>query len=252
MDFSNRKYNRDAGRSKCSKADGLPLIGVIFVGLGLVFLLDRLGMIPMDWHYHIFSWQALLIFLGVVNLFKSNGRLAGIILIIIGSVFLVPDLINLPFEMRKLIWPVVLISIGLVILFKARGIKAHASSFSIQEEGTYNHSEFLEEVAIFGGGKRFITSQNLKGGKITAIFGGLEIDLTDADLAEGTTVIEVAAIFGGVVIIVKPEWKVQIPVASILGSFVDKRKVHKIDVGANKELIIKGAAIFGGGEVKSY
>ena len=77
--------------------------------------------------------------------------------------------------------------------------------------------------------------------------------MTDAEIGDDVAVIEVSAIFGGATIIVRPEWDVQVQVASILGGFSDERKIYKGDVtpGA-KRLIIKGAAIFGGGEVKSY
>lgn len=252
MDYREKNPRVKFGhKPHCSKSDGLPLIGIFFIGFGLVFLLDRIGVIPEYWRDYIISWPSLLIFLGFINLFKSNGRLPGIILIFIGSALLLPRIIDLSFDIHRLIWPVILISIGILIVFKTRRAKSDTHTI-LSESESYNHSEFIEEVAIFGGGKRIITSQNLKGGKITAIFGGLEIDLTEANLAEGTTVIEVACVFGGVTLFVRPEWKIEIPVASILGGFADKRQVHKIDIDSTKQLIIKGAAVFGGGEVKSY
>ena len=109
-----------------------------------------------------------------------------------------------------------------------------------------------QKLEHFGGGKRQITSQNLRNGNLSAIFGGLEIDLTQAYFDEDEMVLEIAAIFGGVSLAVKSEWDVQIQVTSILGGFSDERKIYKGDQPSGKRLIIKGAAIFGGGEVKSY
>lgn len=246
------KNNMHSHKSRCSKADGVPIIGILLIGFGLVFLLDRMNLIPNYWRDIIISWQMLLIFIGAINIFKSHARVPGLILIFVGSAFLVPEVIDISFQARQLIWPVVLIAVGLLIVFKAKNIKP-PKVFSGDGE-TINSQEKIEEVAIFGGGKRVITSQNLRGGNASAIFGGLEIDLTEADLSDETAVLEIAAIFGGVVIIVKPEWDVQVQVSSILGGFDDKRKVYKRGEGtpSNKRLIIKGAAIFGGGEVKSY
>lgn len=250
--MDNTKMNNRTGRGgACNKSDGLPLMGIFLIGLGVVFLLDRLNIIPYQWRHLIISWQMLLIFIGAINIFKSHARFPGLILILIGGAFLLPEVIDLPFETRQLIWPLILIVIGLVIVFKARNFK-HPQVFQ-SDTTVENGEEKIDEVAIFGGGKRVITSQNLKGGNATAIFGGLEMDLTDAELSDDTAVLEVACIFGGTTIIVKPEWDVQVQVASILGGFSDKRKMYKRQQNESaKKLIIKGAAIFGGGEVKSY
>ncbi len=249
MNYSNNDKNID--KQYCQRNEGLPVLGIFLVGLGSVFLLDRLGIIPHHIREIIISWQALLIFIGFANLFRRKSRFPGIVLILVGSAFLIPDIINIPFETRQLIWPLVLIAVGLAIVFKARKIK-HPDIFH-SHDTSINGSEKIDEVAIFGGGKRVINSKNLKGGNITAIFGGLEIDLTDAEIGGDVAIIEVSAIFGGATIIVRPEWDVQVQVASILGGFSDERKIYKGEIPSNaKRLIIKGAAIFGGGEVKSY
>ncbi len=251
MDYINNDEN--SKKAHCSKTDGLPIMGIFLIGLGIVFLFDRMNLIPNYWRHIILSWQSLLIFIGSINIFKRHARFPGIILILIGSAFLIPKIIDIPFETRQLIWPIVLISIGLTIVFKARNIKP-PQFFKPNAESINNSQEKIEEVAIFGGGKRIITSNNLKGGNITAIFGGLELDLTRADIDGDIAVLEVACIFGGTTIIVKSEWDVQVQVASIMGGFSDKRKVYKRGENAapSKILIIKGTAIFGGGEVKAY
>lgn len=249
MDYM--KNDSFSKKQHCSRRDGVPFIGIFLIGLGLVFLFDRMNLIPEGWRHVILSWQMLLIFIGSINIFRNHSRFAGFILIIIGGAFLLPDIFNLPFETRQLIWPLILILIGVFIVVKTRNRKIPHGLFNPTE--TVIDSERIEEVAIFGGGKRVIATQNLKGGNITAIFGGLEIDLTDADLSDEGAVIELSCIFGGATLIVRPEWDVQIQVASVLGGFSDKRKVYKPTGSQNsKKLIIKGAAVFGGGEIKSF
>ena len=84
------------------------------------------------------------------------------------------------------------------------------------------------------------------------MFGGSEIDLTQAKLAEGVYTLEVNAIFGGVTVIVPSDWKIELKMTSILGGFTDKRAYIKENPDPSKVLVIRGSAIFGGGEIKSY
>lgn len=249
MDYQDNKHSR---HSHDIKKDKLPIMGLFLIGLGFVFLLNRMDFIPHFWMSIIISWQSLLIFIGLLNLLKSHDRFPGIILILVGSIFLLPKLINVPFEVRQFAWPIVLMAIGVVILLKSRSF-IPSNIFNSNRDNYTNHDR-IEEVAIFGGGKRIITSKNLKGGRVSAIFGGLELDLTEADIDGDIAVLEVSCIFGGVGIVVNPEWDVQVQVASILGGFDDKRKLYKRDANliSKKRLIIKGSVIFGGGEVKAY
>jgi hypothetical protein len=113
--------------------------------------------------------------------------------------------------------------------------------------------DYIDYVNVFSGGERQIVSENFKGGKVTAIFGGSEIDLTKAKLAPGKSELELACIFGGTTIIVPDDWFVTIEVTPVLGGFGDSRKLTPgRTVDSTKQLVIKGAIVFGGGEVKSY
>jgi predicted membrane protein len=111
----------------------------------------------------------------------------------------------------------------------------------------------IDDVAIFGGGKRILHSDNFKGGTITAIFGGSEVDLSNCKLAMGENVIDVMAIFGGMTILVPSDWKIIVNVFPLFGGFsVKGRKDPNVDYDPAKALIIKGVVIFGGGEIKIY
>ncbi len=80
----------------------------------------------------------------------------------------------------------------------------------------------IDDVSIFGGGTKIISSSNFQGGNITAIFGGSEINLINCQLAEGDNVLDVLCVFGGTTIILPKEWNVVINVTSILGGFSNK------------------------------
>ena len=94
--------------------------------------------------------------------------------------------------------------------------------------------------------------QVFRGGHINCIFGGSEVDLTQATLADGVSELEVNTIFGGVTLIVPADWRVQLKMTSIMGGFSDKRSYIKENTDPSRILIIKGSTIFGGGEIKSY
>jgi predicted membrane protein len=106
----------------------------------------------------------------------------------------------------------------------------------------------IDEVAILTSCRKYITSQNFKGGKMTAILGGGIIDLSGAKLAEGENILELTSIMGGVSFRVPQDWKVTVNVHSIFGGFEDKRHYfNKVEVKTDSALIITGNVIMGGG-----
>lgn len=232
------------------------LLGLIILVLGLILLADNFNFLTDNIKSIFFSWQMLLIGLGLLNLFSRKGHFGGLVLIIIGTFFLIPDIFkNLPFNFVSMLWPLILIIVGILIILRRRvGFHHHHNNYCHQNFEDINDLDdgFIDEVVIFGGGKKNITDQNFKGGRITCIFGGTELDFTNARLAGGTHIIDLVCIFGGASLIVPSDWHVRTEVVSVLGGFADKR--IKMPEGTNKdrEIIIKGFALFGGGDVKNF
>jgi Domain of unknown function (DUF5668) len=118
----------------------------------------------------------------------------------------------------------------------------------------------LDDVYIFWGGRRRILSKNFIGGDIVAIFGGFEIDLTQADFSADQIEIEMVAIFGGGELRVPPNWEVIVENVGIFGGTSDRTwHPNSVPPAAStvappapiKRLIIKGVAIFGGLTIKN-
>jgi predicted membrane protein len=225
------------------------LLGIVLMFLGLFLIADLADIIPWRMRDFLFTWQALLIFLGLIFLSNRENKGTGIILIAIGSFFLLPRIIDVPYYWRSLFWPSLLIVLGLVVIFSGRR-HGGATIFSHKKQATGD--DVLDEVSVFGGGDKIVNSQQFKGGKITHIFGGSKIDFTQAQLAPGKHYLELVLIFGGTKLIIPEGWDVKLEVTSIFGGFSDKRIKSRVVPDTDRKLIITGSSIFGGGDIVNY
>ncbi len=220
------------------------VLGVILVIVGFILIATNFNMFPFGLRHIVFSWQALLILIGLFFLLSREANVTGWILIGIGGFFLIPRLWDMPWGWHELFWPAMLLGLGAVLI--VRGVARH-------KEPIDNSPDYFDDVSIFGGGDRVVSSQNFKGGRLTAIFGGSKYNMTHAQLAKGRNVIDIFTMFGGCKFIIPAEWDIRIEVSSIFGGFSDKRSLYKdMPRDPSRELIIKGVAIFGGGDVVSF
>lgn len=220
-------------------------IGLVFVLIGAVLLGFNTGIIP-DYYWNIImGWQTIIILLGFVLLFGRNSKMSGVILIIIGGAFLIPEFTGYQLHFFKHIFPLIIILIGLSILFKRK------KNYNIPKKSFRKGAGYLDETAIFSGSEIIFTDESFQGGTITAIFGGYHLDLTKTQLPIGTTFLDITAIFGGVEIVVSENWKLTSKVTTIFGAVEDKRH-NKTAIDQDRELVITGNAIFGSVELKAY
>ncbi len=141
----------------------------------------------------------------------------------------------------RFIIPLILIVIGLRILFRT----PYSNDF-LQEESTETE---LDYAAVFSGLNKKVVADDFSGGKITTVFGGGEIDLSGAKIQKGETAdLEVNAVFGGIKLIVPSTWMVSNSVVGVFGGFANKTGTAK-NGKENGRLVVKGTAIFGGGEI---
>ena len=223
------------------------VIGVILVLAGLFLVMKNTGIFPDSIAHMIFSWQMLLVVIGLVMTLGATEKTAGVIVMAVGGFFMIPLLFRETFHMYNMFWPAIFIIVGIVfIVTKRKGWNAVNSKGMVGDD-------YIDYVNVFSGGERQIVSQNFHGGKISSVFGGIELDLTKAKLAPGRNDLEIACVFGGATIIVPGNWFVTIEVTPVLGGFSDSRKIAPGSTfESTSQLVIKGAVVFGGGEVKSY
>lgn len=241
-DFREERYRRHEHRHTGNRV----MIGVILVLAGLFLVIRNTGLFPDFIDHVIFSWPMLLIAIGVVMTLGSGEKTAGIIVMAVGGFFMIPLLFRETFHMYNMFWPSIFIIVGFIFIVTKR------KGWNSVTKGVVG-DDYVDYVNVFSGGERQIVSQNFRGGKVSAVFGGIELDLTKAKLNPGRNDLEIACVFGGATIIVPDDWYVTIEVTPVLGGFSDSRKlVPGRTVDSTSQLVIKGAVVFGGGEVKSY
>lgn len=218
------------------------VVGLVFLTIGITLILDNFGLIPHRASYLIFRWENILILVGGILLITRQNNMVGAILVGLGAFFSFDHWFDVNVNIFDL-WPVVFVIAGLYIIRRNRGSQNYDPT-----SNTFDR-DVIEDVAVFGGGDRVFTSQNFKGGTLTAIFGGSNIDLTTCDLAEGQNVIDVFYMFGGSKIRVPQDWDVHLNVTGIFGAMTDKRTLIDPNKNPEKTLYVKGLALFGGADL---
>jgi Cell wall-active antibiotics response 4TMS YvqF len=132
------------------------------------------------------------------------------------------------------------------------------NSFGIGSSGRGSafFGDRLLETVVFGGAQRRVESQNFEGGKVDAVFGGLELDLSGAAITtpDRRVMLEANAVFGGIDITVPRTWRVEKAKgsAAVFGGFDDKTFPPRPEPGFDPPtIVIRGAAVFGGISIKN-
>jgi predicted membrane protein len=238
--------------------------GLILILIGVFLFLQNLHLDIPHW---IFSWKMLLVALGLLVGLKHKFRGgAWFVMILIGGIFLAEDIVSFDFNIARYGWPLALVVIGIYMLTK-RPYSRNRDRHPWKQDNNYSPSwsagsyretiqgpssdDYLNSTAIFGSDNRVILSKNFQGGDVTSVFGGSEINFTQADF-NGKIVIEATAIFGGVELIVPANWEVKLEVNTIFGGVEEKRPPELMTPNPEKVLIIRGTCVFGGIDIKSY
>jgi predicted membrane protein len=141
-------------------------------------------------------------------------------------------------------------SAGTPLFYRFRNHHRSNKKKSTAGRSSASKSGYVEYNSVFSGIHEKISVKNFKGGEINCVFGGAELDLSEAQLDEGVHTLEINAVFGGVLLYVPVDWHVELRQDQVFGRFVDKRPKPTFEVDEKKTLILEVTAVFGGGEVK--
>jgi len=262
--------NTSAGNGSCAwnprNTPGV-IFSLLLVAAGVVLLLDRMGIADLAYLFRF--WPAGVILLGAAIAVQPDApsRIWGGAISLGGAILLLSNLGFVHVEFWAIWWPLAMIGGGVSLLWgvthpqafrdrmmrraarrdRRRGYVQDSPFFS--QDWNWNSSTVLNETAIFGGGDRSHVGE-FEGGRLSAVFGGYRLDLSQAQMKSDQAYLHVAMVFGGANIRVPYEWDLVMRGVPIFGGFSDRTR-HPQRGPGTKTLYIVGAAVFGGVEVKN-
>lgn len=216
---------------------GRILLGLVVLSLGVLFLLDGLdvldaGQVIDDW------WPAAIVALGALQLLeRPRPVLSASLLMAAGGVLLLFTTGAVDESAWDVVWPLALVAGGLAILSRWRGPRA---------TGATSDEDSIVATGIFGGPSVASASPSFRRGSLTAIFGGVTLDLRHARPAPEGATVTATAVFGGVDILVPRGWRITTRSTPIFGGVDDKTdQTAEVPVDA-PVLHVDALAVFGG------
>jgi predicted membrane protein len=186
---------------------------------------------------------------------------------------LLPKIINV--SLSGIIVPAIVIAIGIIILIwvttkKSWWGKEHftfSNNWKEYDWTKYDHTKNgfdskttvdgngrIKREYVFNGSKEKWNYGKLRNVEIEAVFSGVELDLSQTELADDVKVavhIMVKSVFSGVILYVPDDWNIMVQKTGVFGGFVDNRP-RNIKVDESKKVILELEAVFGGGEIRCY
>ncbi|NCU37615.1 hypothetical protein EOL96_00935 [Candidatus Saccharibacteria bacterium] len=204
--------------------------------LGIVIFLANSNVYNMqavfaEWWPVTLIWAAGLIYI-------NNHRRYGwpLVLGIIGVLILLNNLTITNVDIGNLLLPGVIITIGASMLMR-------------RSDNTQESRDDSEDItAILAGATNKNASSNFKGAKATAVMGGIEMDISHAEI-KNNAVLQVFVLMGGLDVRVPENVVVKNRSTVILGGFEDKTRPSAVTKKA-PILYIDGSVTMGGVEVK--
>jgi LiaF transmembrane domain len=217
------------------------LVGLLIIAVGILFTLDNLGLAEAG--RYIRYWPVGLVAVGLLKIWQARegcgGAFGGFVFTLGGLWLLIEQTVDVRVGFDDM-WPMLMVFLGAYLVW--RGVNARE-----RLPGADGHS-VVRATAILSGVKLASTSRTFRGGDLTAVMGGCEVDLRQAAI-NGEAVIDVFSMWGGIEIRVPDDWVVVNQGTPILGAVEDKTRPTP-GAGAHR-LIVLGVVVMSGVEVKN-
>ena len=220
---------------------GRILLGLVVAAFGAVFLLDSAGVV--DSGQVISNWWPIVIIAMALFQFAegTHGVVGPSIVLGAGSLLLLFSTGVLSGNAWDYVWPTAIIVAGVYIITRWR---------SSGKENEIKRDEVIVADGIFGGPTVASGSQNFRAASLTAVFGGVTLDLRAAKPAPEGANVKATAAFGGIELLVPHGWRVIVKATPIFGG-IDDKTVHDSDLPDDAPVLtLDGLAVFGGVEIK--
>ena len=257
------RYDRYRRRFRQHEAISGMWGGAAILVVGVVLLLDRLGIIPAR---DIFQfWPMVLVAGGLTVLIRGNGltsHLMGALLVGGGMLLQARNLGFLPLR-GDVFWPFALIAFGVLMLGRAIEARsappgaAGASSTDARppemesvrpgqadEQLPFEGTRFRSSV-VFSSMERRITSPDFENARVDVVFGEFVLDLRQAGISGPEARVRADAVFGSIEILLPDSWEVVLRGDGVFGAVNDETR-HPAPGTASKRLIVRAGAVFGG------
>jgi predicted membrane protein len=221
---------------------GRLVVGVVVIALGIIVLLNELESANAE--QVLRWWPALALVWGLMMLtgFCCRRHVTAGLIVSFFAGWLLLMRAGVIERSPWVLWPLVIVILGASLVIAA--LRGPASAAKLEEGASA-----LRAFALWSGSTRKIVSEDFRGGEITAIMGGHDIDLRPAKIASGPAVIDVFVWWGGVDLRVPPDWKVSNEALALLGGVEDKTRAPEGE--AKGHVVIKGLIVMGGVEIRN-
>jgi predicted membrane protein len=220
------------------------LLGVIILIVGVLSLLDNLQL--FDAHLALHFWPMVLMAFGALKIIQTrtgSGYLVGGGMVLAGVLLTLQNFNLITFRWRDW-WPAVLILVGLAVIFKDRLNRRVGQAYDAPMADGQSR---LDVVAVMSGNNMKMDGQDFRGAEITAVMGGVDLDLRRATMTANEARIHLFAVWGGITVKVPNDWSVVVEgVIPILGGIDDKTVPPATP---QKRLFIDGYVLMGGAEI---
>lgn len=244
MNTDNFQFNRNGVQQHRKKRI---VIGIIIAIAGLLILAKTLGLLFFSFHV----WPVILLVIGISSGIKHHFRNFGSwVLIVLGILFMIPKFIVFGIVSTHLIFPVLLILLGIFIILKPNRGYRRFRDYRMHDYTSYTLDDDTIHVDVtFGERTSSVTSKNFKGGTVESTFGSAKINLLQADSPE-RMYLDLKVSFGTVEILVPSHWDISFQVDNTFASVEDKRYMRTTS-DPQRVLELRGSCTFGSIEVKS-
>jgi hypothetical protein len=223
------------------------VLGLLVIALGAIVLAGNLGWIEsrdlLSWF-----WPAALAAVGLTILLQPGpcpGRWWGAVWLA-GAAWILADHRGwIAVDFWEVFFPALLILFGARLLLRTFRIPRAARRGGAIEDS----DAFVRAFAVMAGNERRSSSGAFRGAELTAVRGGVALDLPGARLEGPEATIDVFAFWGGIDIRVPPDWAVVGKVVPLMGGFEDKSRPSVAT--PERRLVVRGFAVMGGVEVKN-
>ena len=216
--------------------------GCVLLAISAILILNAFGMTNIEIFFDGW-WTLFIIVPSFVGLITGRDTSANIIGLLIGTFLLLVCQNVLDFDIIwKLLVPAIIAVIGIKMIFGGSG-KDNSVIKSI--EG--NKDNMKTAFAAFSGQDVIYDNEVFHGAELTAVFGGVKLDLRNA-IFVGDAVVNACCIFGGVDILLPDNINIKINANSLFGG-IDSKK-HRNSNENVYTIYLNGTCIFGGVDVK--